>query len=167
MTSATITTTPASDETSIGQLLDFHQIIDALYRFGAGQDWNDRGLFESAFSETATLDFTQPARRFGVTIPPFEGRTHIADTVFATTAGLDTTHTITNPRVTVAGDLATLRALVEAQHVTQEDPGRHLLLKNRYEVGLSRAGDNWLIDRLVIENVWFTGEPTVLFPSAG
>ena len=158
MTNATLSTS---------LLVDVHQIVDALYRFGAGQDWNDRRLFESAFGADATLDFRQPARRFGITIPPFEGRATIADTVFTTTAELDTTHTITNPRVTVDGDQATLWALVEAQHVTKGEPTRHLLLKNKYQVALSRADDAWLIDRLVIENVWFTGDPTVLFPTAG
>jgi len=29
-------------------------IVDALYRFGAGQDLSDRALFESAFAHDAT-----------------------------------------------------------------------------------------------------------------
>src|SRR3546814_756820 len=73
-------------------------IVDALYRFGAGQDLRDRALFESAFTEQATLDFTGPAWRLGASIPVFEGRHAIADTIFAAIGGLDTTHTVTNPR---------------------------------------------------------------------
>lgn len=137
--------------------------VDALYRFGAGQDLGDRRLFESAFSPAAVVDFSQPAGRFGVVLAPFEGRDAITATIMGTVASLDTTHTFTNPRVEVHEDRATLTALVEAQHLPRADPARHLLLKNWYFVDLSRAGERWVIDRMRIENVWFTGDPDVLF----
>lgn len=141
------------------------EIVDALYRFGAGQDLHDRGLFESAFAADATLDFTGPAQRLGATIPVFVGRQVIADTIFATITELDTTHTVTNPRVTAYdGEHATLSALVEAQHLPRGDHSRHLLLKNRYAVDLTKRGDRWLIEALRIGNVWLTGDPSVLFP---
>ncbi len=140
------------------------EIIDALYRFGAGQDLHDRELFDSAFSVDATLDFTGPARRLGTTLPIFQGRQAIGDTIFETITRLDTTHTITNPRVTAYdGRHATLFALVEAQHLPHNDHGRHLLLKNIYTVALSKRGTGWTIDRMHIDNVWMTGDPTVLF----
>ena len=151
---------------TLAALADRVEVIDALYRFGAGQDLRDRALFESAFSERAVLDFTGPARRLGVTIPPFEGRRAIADTIFAAVADLDTTHTVTNPRVTLGGDTATLFALVEAQHLPRDDHRRHLLLKNIYTVALSRDRARWVIDHLRIDTVWVDGDPTVLFPGA-
>jgi len=140
-------------------------IIDALYRFGAGQDLHDRSLFESAFSLGAMVDFTGPAQRLGVTIPVFEGRQAIADTILSTTSNLDTTHTVTNPRVTTYdGAHATLFALVEAQHLPRGDHSRHLLLKNIYTVELSRVDTQWVIDHMRINLVWLTGDPSVLFP---
>jgi hypothetical protein len=144
-------------------------IVDALYRFGAGQDLRDRALFESAFTAGARLDFTAPARRLGATIPVFEGRQAIADTIFAAIGGLDTTHTVTNPRVTAFdGRRATLFALVEAQHLPRNDHDRHLLLKNIYFTELVRVDDGqWQIERMCIETVWLDGDPTVLFPAAG
>ncbi|WP_223266831.1 nuclear transport factor 2 family protein [Luteimonas gilva] len=143
------------------------EIVDALYRFGAGQDLRDRGLFESAFAADAILDFTGPARRLGVEIAAFEGRQAIADAVFASIAGLDTTHTVTNPRVTsYDGARATLSALVEAQHLPRKDHARHLLLKNLYTVVLSKHGPRWVIERLRIDNIWWNGDPAVLFPTA-
>lgn len=143
------------------------EIVDALYRFGAGQDLRDRALFESAFADDATLDFTGPAQRLGARIPVFEGRQAIADTIFANIADLDTTHTVANPRVTAFdGARATLSALVEAQHLPRNDHRRHLLLKNRYTVELSRHGERWLIRSLRIDNVWMRGDPSVLFPDA-
>ncbi len=147
------------------RLVDIQEIVDALYRFGAGQDRGDRALFESAFAPDATLEFTGPARRLGASIPVFAGRKAIADTIMGTVASLDTTHTVTNPRVELDGDRATLVALVEAQHLPKGDHGRHLLLKNFYTVELSRDGSRWVIDHMLIENVWFTGDPEVLFPA--
>ena len=143
------------------------RIVDALYRFGAGQDLRDRVLFESAFAADAALDFTGPAQRLGVTIPVFTGRKTIADTIFAAIGDLDTTHTVTNPRVTAFdGDHATLFTLVEAQHLPRDDHGRHLLLKNIYVAELVKRAGLWLIERLQIDNVWLSGDPSVLFPAA-
>ena len=149
------------------RLADVHNVVDALYRFGAGQDCDDRTLFESAFAPDAVVDFSGPAGRFGVTLPPFEGRDRITDTIMGTVASLDTTHTVTNPRVALAGERAELFALVEAQHLPKDDHGRHLLLKNFYSVSLRRDRELWVIARMVIDNVWFTGDPSVLFPAAG
>ena len=140
-------------------------IVDALYRFGAGQDLHDRSLFESAFSQDATVDFIKPAQRLGATIPVFEGRQVIADAILSTTSNLDTTHTVTNPRITAYdGEQATLFALVEAQHLPQGDHSRHLLLKNVYTVELVREDNQWVINHMRIDNVWLAGDPSVLFP---
>ena len=77
---------------------------------------------------------------------------------------LDTTHTVTNPRVSVSGDKAMLWALVEAQHLPEGDHGKHLMLKNIYTVSLVREREQWVIQDLNIHNVWFHGEAAVLFP---
>lgn len=128
---------------------DFTAIVDALYRFGAGQDLRDRLLFRSAFSRNATLDFTAVAKKLGVTILVFEGRQVIAETILSTTSTLDTTHTITNPRVIrYDGEHAKLFALIEAQHLPRGDHSRHLLLKNILDVELSKADGTWVIDRM-------------------
>jgi hypothetical protein len=98
--------------------MDFAEIVDALYRFAAGQDLHDAALFESAFAEDAELDFTGPAGHLGMTLPVFVGRRAIVETILSTTSRLDTTHIVTNPRITAYdGEHATLFALVEAQHL--------------------------------------------------
>ncbi|GAB2494245.1 hypothetical protein GCM10027084_04600 [Pseudoxanthomonas sangjuensis] len=141
-------------------------IVDALYRFGAGQDLKDRGLFESAFAPDAVLDFTQPTRDVGGReTSPMLGRNAIVGTVFGNLEDLDTTHTVANPRVIAYdGRHAALWALVEAQHLPRDDHRRHLLLKNVYEVRLSQRQDLWRIEHLRIRNVWWDGDPAVLFP---
>lgn len=145
---------------------DFIAIVDALYRFGAGQDLRERVLFESAFSPDAALDFTQPAQLLGADIEPFQSRTAIVETIFAAIGDLDTTHTISNPRVTsFNGEHAELFALVEAQHLPRGDHSRHLLLKHIYTQRLTRYGKLWMIDHMRIDMIWFTGDPAVLFPA--
>lgn len=143
------------------------QLVDALYRFGAGQDLGNRGLFASAFTADAVLDFSAPARRFGLALPAFIGRDAITATVFAAIADLATTHTVTNPRVLrFAGDQATLFALVEAQHVAREENPRHLLLKNIYTTDLVLDAGLWRIRHLHIDCVWHIGTAQLLFPAA-
>jgi hypothetical protein len=149
-------------ETAVRELADQRDILDALLRFGAGQDLQDEELFRSAFAEDAILDFSQPAETFGATITPMKGIEEIA-VIMTTLEPLRTTHTVTNPRIDVTGDTAQLFALVEAQHVRRDDPTRHLLLKNVYWVDLSRTGSRWVIDVMTIHNVWHDGDPTVLF----
>jgi hypothetical protein len=144
---------------------DRAEIVDALYRFAAGQDLRDRRLFDSAFSGRAKLDFTGPAKRLGAEVPVFEGRQAIGDAIFSSIDALDTTHTVTNPMVTQYDSRhATLVALVEAQHLQRGDHRRSLLLKNNYTVSLSKVQDRWLIENVRIDNVWMTGDPKVLFP---
>lgn len=59
---------------------------------------------------------------------------------------IDTTHVVTNPRVSIDGDSATLTALVEAQHLSSDDHSRHALLMRR----------------VVVDCAWFTGDPQVI-----
>lgn len=140
-------------------------IEDVLYRFGAGQDLKDRALFESAFALQSELDFTQPAAQLGIEIPVFHGREAIANQVLGATAALDTSHTITNSRITqFDGQAASLFALVEAQHLPRGDHSRHLLLKNFYFLDLTIEDGLWVAKRMRIQNIWRSGDPTVLFP---
>ncbi|WP_370965239.1 nuclear transport factor 2 family protein [Amycolatopsis sp. cg9] len=143
---------------------DLHEIVDALYRFGLGQDLKDRALFASSFAADAELDFRPAAAKWGARPPLMTGRDEIVDTILALFDGrVDTTHQVTNPRVTVDGDTAHLTALVEAQHLLSADHATHALLKNRYDTDLVRDGDRWVLRRVVIENAWYTGDPVAIF----
>lgn len=51
---------------------------------------------------------------------------------------------------------------MEAQHLPESDPSRHYLMKNRYDVELLKQRDGWFICRVTVDNVWRTGDPTVL-----
>ena len=155
---------PAPDPSQAAN--DRYEIVDALHRFAAGQDLRDRELLASAFTLDASLDFSQPARRFGVEMPVLRGRDQIAAAIGAALADVDTTHTVTNARVAIDENAAELFALVEAQHLPRDDHGRNLLLKNFYWASLARSGRTWTIWQLRIENAWHRGDPSVLFHGA-
>lgn len=151
-------------DTVVRELRDRVEIVDALYRFGLGQDRKDRALFASAFAADAELDFRPAAAKWGARPPLMSGRDTIVTTILGMFAGrVDTTHQVTNPRVEIDGDTARLTALVEAQHLLSADHSVFALLKNPYEVDLVRDGERWLIHRMRIDNTWFTGSPTAIF----
>jgi hypothetical protein len=137
-------------------------VIDTLHRFAAGIDLKDSALLASAFTATAISDFRPAAAKAGFEYPVLEGRDTIVGALSAALGQLDTTHSVSNARVTLDGDNARLDALVEAQHVPQSDPSRHYLMKNRYDVELVREEGVWLIQRVTVDNVWRSGDPAVL-----
>ncbi|HEU4946757.1 MAG TPA: nuclear transport factor 2 family protein [Kribbella sp.] len=146
----------------LGQLIDREEAIDALYRFGLGQDLRDRELFASAFAEDAVLDFRPAATKCGLDIPLMDGRDTIVGIILNPETRIDTTHVVSNARTEIDGDTARLTAIVEAQHLPKDDHTRHALLKNLYDVELVRDGSRWLMRHVHIDNVWFTGDPWVI-----
>lgn len=148
----------------VRELRDRAEVVDALYRFGLGQDLHDRNLLASAFAPDAELDFGPAAAKWGAESPVMTGRDTIVDVILGMFADrVDTTHVVTNPRVSVDGDTASLTALVEAQHLLKADHGTHALLKNLYAVRLVRDGARWVITHMRIDNVWYVGEPHAIF----
>lgn len=154
----------ADTEATIRELRDRAEVIDALYRFALGQDLKDKELFAAAFAADAELDFRPAAAKWGAEPPLMSGRDSIVTTILNMFTGrVETTHQVTNQRVAVDGDLARLTALVEAQHLLTEDHATFALLKNLYDVELTRHGERWVIHRIRIDNVWYTGDPKAIF----
>lgn len=153
MTTSTSLTQEAADKLAV---------VEALYRFVAGIDLHNKELLSSSLAENAVSDFRSAAAKAGFEYPVIEGRDVIVAALSTSLSTLDTTHSVSNPRVTIDGDTAHMDVLVEAQHVPRSDPSRHYLMKNRYDVELIRAGDVWAIMRNTVGNVWRTGDLTVL-----
>lgn len=144
------------------EVADRLAVVDTLYRFAAGIDLRDKNLLSSALAENAISDFRPAAAKAGFEYPVIEGRDYIVAALTASLAALDTSHCVTNPRVTIDGDTARLDVLVEAQHVPRQDPTRHYLMKNRYDVELKRSDNVWVITKTTVDNVWRSGDPAVL-----
>ncbi|WP_339776374.1 nuclear transport factor 2 family protein [uncultured Thalassospira sp.] len=153
MTNSTSPTREAADKLAV---------VEALYRFAAGIDLRDKELLSSSLAENAVSDFRPAAAKAGFEYPVIEGRDVIVAALSTSLSILDTTHSVSNPRVTIDGDTARMDVLVEAQHVPRSDPSRHYLMKNRYDVELIRAGDDWIITRNTVDNVWRSGDIGVL-----
>lgn len=147
----------------LDRLEDLRLAEDVLLRFAEGQDRSDKDLFASSFAEGAVMDFAQPADVFGVELDLFKGKGTIVETVFQNIAALQTSHTVTNQRISIHGDRATGTALVEAQHVAKDNPEQFLLLKNFYDIDLVRDGMGWAMEKVVIRNIWYIGQKSVLF----
>lgn len=148
--------------TSSATALDKLAVVESLYRFAAGIDMRDNVLLASSFAVDAVSDFRPAAAKAGFEYPVVEGRDNVVTALSNSLSGLDTTHTVSNPRVAVDGDKAHLEALVEAQHVPASDPEQHYMMKNRYDVELVRQQDLWVIKRMTIDNVWCSGSLAVL-----
>lgn len=137
-------------------------VAEALYRYAAGIDLRDPALLASVLTESAVSDFRPAAAKAGFEYPVLKGRDTIVQALMASLTPFDTTHSVNNARVTIDGDKAVLDALVEAQHVLKTDRTRHYLMKNRYDVQLVKQGETWLIQHIIVDNVWRTGDPSVL-----
>ncbi|MBM7443016.1 nuclear transport factor 2 family protein [Streptomyces sp. HB132] len=148
--------------TSTTAIEDKFAVVETLYRYAAGLDLRDKDLLASAFADDAVADFGPATKKAGQEYPPVEGRETIAAALSASLGHLDTTHSVSNPRVSLDGDRANLEAIVACQHLPREDHSRHVLMTNRYDVELVRNGDVWLIQHVTVDNAWTEGDPTVL-----
>jgi len=143
-------------------LHDIHAVVDTLYRFAAGIDLRDRKLLSSAFTGDAISDFRPAGAKAGFEYPVLQGRESIVEALSTSLSGLDTSHSFSNPRVMLDGDTARVDVLVEAQHVSSVNGAQQYLMKNRYDVVLARRDTGWEIRHVIVDNVWRTGDPSVL-----
>lgn len=148
--------------TTIQETADKLAVIDALHRFAAGLDLRDNDLLNSAFAENAISDFRPAGKKAGFEYPVLEGRQNIIEALSDSLNGIITTHSFSNHRVKTDGDKAVVDVLVEAQHVLESEPSRYYMMKNRYDVQLVRQEEAWVIQHVIIDNVWKIGDPAVL-----
>ena len=138
------------------------EVTDALLRFGAGVDHNDKRLLATAFSDDAVVDFGPCGRAMGLDFPVLTGGDAIVRFLLATAEAQTTTHVITNERSEIEGGAARLHALVDATHLPRGDHSRRCQMMNWYDVDLIKDKNAWRMRRLVINNAWFTGDTQVI-----
>lgn len=140
---------------------------DALLRFTNGMDNDDGDLIASSFTDDAMVDFTPAAGKVGMQFPVIEGRDNLVSALVPFAAQFTTSHSVSNIRVMEDGDKARLYALVEAQHLPEGERDRNFMMKNVYDLTLVLDGDDatgrtWLIERMVIDNLWADGDVGVM-----
>ena len=79
----------------------------------------------SALADDAVSDFRPAAAKAGFEYPVIEGRDVIVGALSSALSALDTTHSVSNPRVVINVDTAHMEAMVEAQHVPRNDHSMH------------------------------------------
>ena len=138
------------------------EVVEVLYRFGAGVDHNDADLLATAFSDDAVVDFGPCGRAMGLDFPVLTGGGTIVGFLCSNAEKQTTSHVITNGRARINGGSAVLRALVDATHLPKDDHSRRCQMMNWYDVDLVKEADSWRMRRVVISNAWFTGDVQVL-----
>ena len=138
------------------------EVVDAVYRFGAGVDHNDADLLATAFSEDAVVDFGPCGRAMGLDFPVLTGAATIVGFLCSNAEKQTTSHVITNGRTRIDGGSAVLRILVDATHLPNDDHSRRCQMMNWYDVELVKDANAWRMRRIVISNAWFTGDVQVL-----
>ncbi|MFE1794542.1 nuclear transport factor 2 family protein [Streptomyces sp. NPDC059517] len=141
---------------------DKFAVVETLYRYAAGLDLRDKDLLASAFADDAVADFGPATKKAGQEYPPIKGGETIATALLGSLGHLDTTHSLSNPRVSLDGDTAHLEGIMACQHLPRTDHSRHVLMTNRYDVELVRQGEVWVVQHLTVDNAWTEGDPSVL-----
>lgn len=150
-------------ETVVGELKNRQEATDALYRFALGLDLQGRELLESPLAADAELDSRSSTATWGAYVPVMVGRDTIVNLLLGMLGDrVDTTHAVTDPRVQVDGGTARLTATVQAQHLLRADHNRQAMLNDRYAVDLVHDGARWVMDRIHIDTVWYTGDPAAI-----
>lgn len=146
----------------IQETVDKLAIIEVLNRYAAGLDLRDKNLIASSLAENAISDFRPAGKKAGFEYPVLEGRETVITALTESLKNIDTAHSVSNQLVSINGNKAILQALVEAQHLLSNDHSRYYLMKNRYDVELVKQDETWVIQRVIVDNIWRTGDPGVL-----
>jgi hypothetical protein len=158
-------------EQAVSEITDRAEITDAIYRYTAGLDYGDAELLKSSLTEDGVVDLSTAVAKIGLEFPALGPREVVVGALIGAVGPLDTSHSVTNVRVTITGDTATARCYAQAQHfLPGEGPNpvrtRHALMMNRYTAELVRDGQQWRIRHLGIDLAWFEGDPQVLVSQA-
>jgi hypothetical protein len=158
--------------TRVRESEDRRAITDVLFRVAVGIDLADAELLATTVTGDVVLDLGPATRKIGLDFPVVEGSQRAIRTCLQAVGYLDTSHSITNMRVSLNGDTATADCYVMAQHFLPGDGLRsdrtvHALEMNRWRAALLRTAEGWRIRRLDVDNAWFEGDPAILVRGAG
>ncbi len=142
---------------TLDELFDHRDICDLLFRYARALDEKDWELLATCFTPDAVA-------LYGEVLGRKEGFEAIAATCRAALGHLDSSqHIVTNAEIEVAGESATARCYVHAQHTKAGTPGGdNLTIGGIYidEIVLTDAG--WRIRQRELKMLWQEGNQAVL-----
>lgn len=138
---------------------DTREIVDLTIAYTWAIDERDWESLDSVFTEDATARMPHP----------LVGRKEIVDRISRTLDPLSATqHIVSNHQVAVAGDKATCRCYLQAQHVRKVDGRRqNYLVGGIYNDALVRTTDGWRIAHRELVVTWTDGNPEVITNPGG
>jgi hypothetical protein len=140
-------------------LTDREAIADAVYRAVLAFDHADEALLRSALTEDVVAEMPGS--------PPAEGIAAIKATVFDRVSKLDTTHFISNVRVSIeSAATAKLTCSAQAQHVRPGkgfEPGPNKFMSGGfYACDVVKDGNLWKLKTWKANIVWVEGDMSVM-----
>jgi ketosteroid isomerase-like protein len=161
-----------STDERLQQLFDDTAIIDSLHRYTAGLDQADADLVASSLTEDAVVDPTRATEKIGFALPALFPRDVAVSSLIGALRSLDTSHSVSNVRIYISGDTATVHCHAHVRLSVPGEDGRpeqrqRVLMMNRYEGSAVRDGHQWRFRRLTIDNVWFELSPATGPHTAG
>lgn len=139
----------------IQQLLDERSIVDVCIRYATAIDDRDWDRLRSCFTPDAVGIYHADRQ--------LDGRAAIEETIRTAVAPLDRTqHLVGTFVVDVAGDEATSRCYLHAQHVRAGLPGgEQHVIAGCYRDRFVRTDEGWRISERRLERWWTKGNPAV------
>ncbi|KAH8886310.1 hypothetical protein GQ53DRAFT_750802 [Thozetella sp. PMI_491] len=152
------------DRSSPNLLSPRDAIVDALSRALVGCDNHDAELFNSAWAgEEVSFEILGGEKKVLPNLNTI--RTHVLDRV----GPMDTTHSISNIRVTAkdgADDTATITATSMAQHCPpgrgKEPDGPKYMVAGEYSADVVKMDGIWKLKKCALKVIWTQGDPSVM-----
>ena len=143
------------DDSAIARHLDRQAIVDLTVAYTWALDRHEFERLRDVFLPDATA-------RLGGT--EHDGIESIIERISGALGPLDDSqHIISNHDITIAGDRATSRCYLHAQHVRHAAEGSpNFIVAGRYEDDLERTAAGWRIRRRVLTTMWTDGNLAVV-----
>jgi hypothetical protein len=142
-----------------GMLSDRQDIVDLTIAYCWALDTKRWDALDDVFLRDATALLA--------TSSPLQGVDAIKDRVRRALEPLDDSqHIVANHQVVVAGDTATCRCYLQAQHVrhaaASDGSGPNFVIGGRYEDRMVRTAHGWRIAHRELVSMWREGNPAVI-----
>ncbi|MDA8279708.1 MAG: nuclear transport factor 2 family protein [Actinomycetota bacterium] len=144
-------------DAALARLVDEHAIIEVTHRYCAALDGRDFEALGGCFTVDAVAVY-------GGVRGEHRGIDAIKSVCRASLEPLDASqHLVANHLIELAGETATSRCLVRAQHCRRGLPGgENFMVAGTYEDEWRRMPEGWRISRRVLAVTWTEGNPKVL-----
>lgn len=143
-------------DAELARLLDERAIVEVTHRYCAALDGRDWAALDGCFTPDAVAVY-------GGVPGEHHGLDAIKAVCRASLQPLDASqHLVANHLVDLAGDFATSRCYVRAQHCRSVPGGDTFMVAGTYEDDWRRTPAGWRISRRVLTVTWTGGNPAVM-----